>query len=244
MTVLVRSLLFAGASIAVMLTAGILLLPSLLVARRFAARVPPWFAGIQLFLLHRIAGVALEVRGVTDLPRGPCLIAAKHQSALEAYALVSLFPDACFILKRELLGLPVAGWFIAAMDVAAIDRGDGVASMRKVMARARAAVAAGRSLVIFPEGRRTRPGERIAYQRGVAGLYSALGVPVVPVALDCGLYWPPRRLRKRPGRAVIAFLEAIPPALARRRFLDELENRIETESRLLLAAGESPGHSG
>ena len=239
-----RSLLFLGASLGVMIIGGIVMLPALLFARRLASRTPSWFAGIQLFLLESIAGLALEVRGRKNLPAGAALIAVKHQSALDAYALVRLFPDACFVLKQEILDVPVVGWFIAAMDVIAIDRSAGTASLRQIMTNARRAVDEGKSLVIFPEGRRTAPGERVAYQRGVAGLYSALDVPVVPVALNCGLFWAPKRVRKRPGRAVIALLEAIPPALPRHKFMNELENRIETETSRLIVEAESLQRSG
>ena len=102
-----RSLLFLGASLGVMIIGGIVMLPALLFARRLASRTPSWFAGIQLFLLESIAGLALEVRGRKNLPAGAALIAVKHQSALDAYALVRLFPDACFVLKQEILDVPV-----------------------------------------------------------------------------------------------------------------------------------------
>ena len=116
------------------------------------------------------------------------------------------------------------------MGVLAIDRKRGPAALRKLIAGARKAVADGRHVVIFPEGTRTAPNARQPYHSGVAGLYGALDMPVVPVALNTGLFWPPRRVRKRPGRAVMAFLEPLPPGLPRRRFMTALEDRIETGS--------------
>lgn len=231
----VRSCAFLVLSLGVMVILGLTMLPALLLARRLAARVPVWFAGVQLFLLDVVAGLRLEVRGRNNLPGGPALIAVKHQSALETYALARLFPDACFVIKQEIARLPVVGWFVSAMDCLAIDRRAGLASLRRILGHAARVTDEGRCIVIFPEGTRTAPGERVAYQRGVAGLYAALGVPVVPVALNCGVFWPRRQIRKRPGCAVMAFLEAIPPALPRARFMEELESRIETGTSELVA---------
>ncbi len=237
----VRSCAFLVASLGVMVFLGLAMLPALLLARRLAARVPVWFAGVQLFLLDVVAGLRLEVRGRNNLPCGPALIAVKHQSALEAYALARLFPDACFVIKQEIVRLPVVGWFVSAMDCLAIDRRAGLASLRRIMGHAARVTDEGRCIVIFPEGTRTAPGERVAYQRGVAGLYAALGVPVVPVALNCGVFWPRRQIRKNPGCAVMAFLEAIPPALPRERFMEELESRIENGTSELIAEARGQG---
>ena len=231
----IRSCAFLVLSLGVMVFLGLTMLPALLLARRLAARTPVWFAGAQLFLLDVVAGLRLEVRGRNNLPDGPALIAVKHQSALEAYALVRLFPDACFVIKQEIVRLPIVGWFASTLDCLAIDRSAGLASLRRILGHAARVTSEGRCIVIFPEGTRTAPGERVAYQRGVAGLYASLGVPVVPVALNCGVFWPRRRIRKRPGCAVMAFLESIPPALPRAQFMEELESRIETGTIELVA---------
>ncbi len=237
----IRSCAFLTLSLGVMVFLGVTMMPTLLLARRLAARVPVWFAGAQLFLLDVVAGLRIEVRGRNNLPDGPALIAVKHQSALETYALLRLFPDACFIIKQEIARLPVVGWFISTMDFIAIDRSAGLAAMRRILVHAATVTNEGRCMVIFPEGTRTAPGERVAYQRGVAGLYTALGVPVVPVALNSGIFWPRRQFRKRSGCAVMAFLEAIPPALPRTRFMEELESRIETGTRELIAEARNRG---
>ncbi len=240
---LIRSCAFLALSLGVMVFLGVTTLPTLLLARRLAARVPVWFAGVQLFLLDVVAGLRIEVRGRNNLPDGPALIAVKHQSALETYALVRLFPDACFIIKQEIVRIPVVGWFISAMDCLAIDRSAGLSALRRILGHAAMVASEGRCMVIFPEGTRTAPGERVAYQRGVAGLYAALGVPVVPVALNSGVFWPRRQIRKTPGCAVMAFLEAIPPALPRARFMEELESRIESGTRKLVAEARNRGRS-
>ena len=233
--ILVRSWAFLVLSLGTMVAMGLTLLPTLVLARRFAARVPIWFAGVQLFLLGVVAGLRLEVRGRNNLPQGPALIAVKHQSSLETYALLKLFPDACFVIKQEIARLPVVGGFVSAMDCLAIDRRAGLASLRRMLEHAARVTGEGRCIVIFPEGTRTTPGSRVDYQRGLAGLYAALDVPVVPVALNCGVFWPRRQIRKIPGCAVMAFLDAIPPALPRSRFMEELESTIESATSALVA---------
>lgn len=223
---LLASLLFVVTVIAAMVPAAIVGLP-LLLWRRQAARFTRGFARFILALLGPLCGVTVVLRGMEHLGDGPVLIAAKHQSALETYVLTARLPDAGFVLKREILMVPLVGWYIAALEPIAVDRRAGASALRSMLAGARAAVAAGRSVVIFPEGTRTRPGRKAPYQPGVAALYGELGIPVVPLALDTGHVWPRRSLVKYPGRATLAFLEPIPPGLPKRAFLKLLEERIE-----------------
>ena len=229
-----RSLLFAAASPTLAAAVGLACLPLLALSRRRAARVAPWVAGVQLRLLRRLVGLSVETRGLGNLPPGPVVYAVKHQSALEAYALCALMPDACFVLKREIAAIPVAGRFVAAMNVIAVDRAGGAAALRDLLRRARAEVARGRSIVIFPEGTRTAPGERRPHHPGAAALYADLGLPTVPVALNTGVFWGRRRLVKRPGRAALAFLPPIAPGLPRRVFAERLAERMERETARLV----------
>jgi len=222
-----RSLAHVALSLTVMAAVGLGGLPLLLIDRRRAGAATRWFARFQIAALRVIAGIELDVRGLDTLPDRPVLIACKHQSALETYALTMLLPRACFVLKREIVQVPVAGWFIAAMDVIAVDRAGGAAALKSMVASARQAVGKGRSIVIFPEGTRTAPGERRRFHPGVAALYVGLDLPVVPVALNTGLYWRRRHILKHPGRAVITFMEPIAPGLDRKAFMAELQRRIE-----------------
>ncbi len=222
-----RSLAFSLLSVAAMAVAGLAFLPVVLASRRGGAAAARRFAAFQLGLLRLVAGLGLELRGLENLPAGPALLAVKHQSALETYALVRLLPGVCFVLKRELVSLPLVGLYIRALAPIAIDRTGGAGALRAVLRQARAAAGGGRKIAIFPEGTRSAPGERRPYRPGIAALYRELALPVVPVAVNTGLFWPRRRLAKRPGRAVVAFLPPLPPGLPRAAFMAELEGRIE-----------------
>ncbi|HEX8418316.1 MAG TPA: lysophospholipid acyltransferase family protein, partial [Methylobacterium sp.] len=145
--------------------------------------------------------------------------------------------DFSYILKRELLWIPLIGWYLARSGVVAIDRSKGARAMAVMNEAAAQAIRDGRQLIIFPEGTRRPPGVAPAYKPGICHLYAALGVPCLPVALNTGLYWPRRSLMRRPGTTVIEFLPAIPPGLDRAAFLDRVQERIESASNVLLAAG-------
>jgi 1-acyl-sn-glycerol-3-phosphate acyltransferase len=151
----------------------------------------------------------------------------KHQSAWDTLILPVVLGDPAVVIKRELLWLPFYGWYAARAGSIPIDRRGGAGTLRRMVAAAREAAAAARPIVIFPEGTRTAPGQRLTYQPGVAALYQSLGLPLVPAAVNSGLYWGRRSFVKRPGRIVLSFLEPIPPGLPRREVMRELESRIE-----------------
>jgi len=231
-----RSALFLALVLAAMFVAALAGLPLLLLSRRRAAALTRWFAALIVGLLRAICGVEVALTGLERLAGGPVLIAAKHQSSLETFVLAHRLPGARFVLKREILLVPLIGWYVAALEPIAVDRGAGAKALRTMVARARKAAAEGQDIVIFPEGTRTRPGQQAPYHPGVAALYGELGLPVVPVALDTGHVWPRRSPVKRPGRATIAFLEPIPPGLPRRAFMVLLQERIEAGCQALEAA--------
>lgn len=207
-----------------------------LVSRRAVIRLAQFWGRTTIWLLRVVAGIHVEFRGLENRPAGACIVAAKHQSALETLALVTVFPDFAYILKRELLWIPLIGWYLSRSGMVAIDRNRGAKAMATMNEAAAGAIRDGRQLIIFPEGTRRPPGAPPAYKLGITHLYAALGVPCVPVALDTGLYWPRRSLLRRPGKAVIAFLPPIMPGLERAAFLARLQERIEDASDALLAA--------
>jgi 1-acyl-sn-glycerol-3-phosphate acyltransferase len=171
----------------------------------------------------------------------------KHQSAWDTLILPVVLGDPAVVLKRELLLLPFYGWYARRAGSIAIDRKGGAAALRTMVAAARAAAAMGRPIVIFPEGTRTAPGERRPYHPGVAALYRSLGLPVVPVAVNSGLFWGRRAFMKRSGHITLAFLDPIPPGLPRRRLMQELEARIEAATAELereAAGGYAAGERG
>ena len=222
-----RALGFNLAFFAATALLGILGLPMLLAPRRWVMRFGRFWAATVLFLLKAIVGLDGEVRGLGHLPKGACLIAMKHQSAWDTLILPVLLGDPAVIIKRELFWVPFYGWYAARAGSIAIDRQGGAGTLRRMVAAARRTAAMGRPIVIFPQGTRTAPGEARPYQPGVAALYQALDLPLVPAAVNSGLFWGRRSFLKRPGRTVLEFMEPIAPGLPRRELMAELERRIE-----------------
>ncbi|WP_029006618.1 lysophospholipid acyltransferase family protein [Azorhizobium doebereinerae] len=236
---LLRSLLFQLLFYSVTILYMLVCLPVLPFISRQAmwhGIVLPW-ARITGFLLRVVVGTKVEVVGRENIPAGPLLIASKHQSAWETLALLPLFSDATFILKRELMWLPLFGWYLTKGRVIPIDRGARAAALKSMTARARAELATGRQIIIFPEGTRRPPGAPPAYKFGVAHLYTSFGVPCLPIALNSGLYWPRNALIRRPGTIRVEILPPIPPGLPRDAFFSRLQSDIETASDRLLAQG-------
>ena len=228
-----RSALFNGLMIGSMIIAGILCLPVLVISRKAARWITLTWCRWMFWLLRHVVGLSVEVTGTEHIVDGPAIYAAKHQSALETFKLPLVLPQADIVLKHELLMIPVVGWFMASVGTVPVDRGAGARALRAMLKRARASVAGGRSLLIFPEGTRTAPDTRRPFHPGVAALYGDLGLPVVPIALNTGLFWSRRAFRKRPGVARITFLPPIVPGLDRRKFVEALEQRIHDTSEQL-----------
>lgn len=216
---------------------GIAGLPFLLTPRRTAMRFGRFWAQAVLWALKVIVGLDGEIRGRKNIPSGACLIAMKHQSMWDTLMLPPLLGDPAVVIKRELQFVPFYGWYATRAGSIFIDRKGGAGALRRMMADAKRATAAGRPVVIFPQGTRTAPGAPVTaetpYQPGIAALYRELGVPLVPVAVNSGLYWGRRAFMKRPGRIVAEFLEPIPPGLPRREVMATLENRIEAATAAL-----------
>jgi len=206
---------------------GIAGLPLLVAPRRLVSRFGRFWAQTILALLKLIVGLDGEIRGRERIPPGGCLIAMKHQSAWDTLILPPLLGDPAVVIKRELQWVPLYGWYATRAGSIFIDRKGGAGALRRMVADARRALAAGRPVVIFPQGTRTAPGQSAPYQPGVAALYQALGVPLVPAAVNSGLYWGRRAFMKRPGCIILEFLEPIPPGLPRRALMQTLETRIE-----------------
>ena len=240
--IVLRSLVFNLAFYGVTVVLALLMLPALALPRGVYTIMTRRWARIVDALLVAIVGARIEVRGAGRL-QGPCLIACKHQSAWETIALNRLLADPCLVLKRELTWIPVFGWYLLKTRQVVVDRGGGARALKAMLRDARAAVAAGRQVVIFPEGTRVKPGATRPYQAGVAALYRHLGVPVVPVAVNSGLAWARRAFVKHPRLMVLSVLEPIPPGLGRRDFTARLQAAIETEARALEGEAISASHA-
>ncbi len=210
-------------------------LPCLLVPSPALIRAARIWVRVTFVLLAGLCRLRHEVRGLDNLPREPCIIASKHQSAWDTLVYCLLVDGPGFVVKRELLWIPLYGWYIRHAGCIPIDREGGAAALKTMIREARRALERGRYIVIFPEGTRVAPGARRPYHPGVAALYSQLEVPVVPAALNSGLFWGRRAFHKKPGRIVVEFLEPIAPGLSRPEFMATLEHRLEAASARLLA---------
>ena len=239
---LLRSLLFNLAFYVVTVVMILATAPVFALARpEICMRLVADWCQVGVFLLRTIAGTRLEVRGLANIPEGGVLIAAKHQSMFETFALIPYLRDPLYVLKRELIRIPFFGWYAAKVGMIPVDRDRGSSALRNLAARVRGALARGAEIIIFPEGTRRPPGAEPAYRGGIAHLYRAAEVPVVPMALNSGLFWPRRKLLRRPGTIIVEFLPPIPPGLSSRDFLARLQSAIESASdRLLLEAASAP----
>jgi 1-acyl-sn-glycerol-3-phosphate acyltransferase len=217
-------------------TAGMALLglPVLLASRRRAMTFGAGWAAAVLKLLAWTVGLRHEVRGREHLPPGPAIIAMKHQSAWDTFAVPVIFDDPAIVLKRELMLIPFYGWYLWKAGMIPVDRKAGAAALKKMVAAGERAAAEGRPIVIFPEGTRTAVGARRPYQPGVAALYRQLALPLVPVAVNSGLFWGRRQFLKRPGRITVEILPALPPGRERHAVMAELEERIEAATARLV----------
>ena len=231
----VRSILFAVVFIGWSVFAMLLALPALALSARLSRICTNLWADGVLVLLRLIAGISYEVRGWEHIPDTPCLIASKHQSAWETFALVTLLPRAAFIMKQELMRIPLYGRYARRVGMIGVEREKGAAALREITAMSQSAMADGRHVVIFPEGTRRAVGAPPDYKTGIGLLYKRLDAPCVPVALNSGSHWLNKSMLKRPGTIVLSFLPAIPPGAGTKEFLAELEESIEAETERLLS---------
>jgi 1-acyl-sn-glycerol-3-phosphate acyltransferase len=203
--------------------------------RKWAVRALQTWARSSIVLLRVICGIKMEVRGRENIPVGASLLAGKHQSLWETFAILPLLDDPCMVLKKELTYIPLFGWFAVKFGMIALERSAGSAALRNLIQRGREEKARDRQIVILPEGTRKAPDDPPDYKPGAAALYTALELPCVPFALNAGLFWPRRKFLRIPGTIVIEFLPAIPAGLPRKEFQRRLENVIERSTQALVA---------
>jgi len=236
--IVLRSLVFNALFYLVLAAYLVVAIPTLLMPRRCILALARQWARVDLAMLRIICGITVDWRGRDRIPPGAILVAVKHQSTWETFALLTLFPDPTFILKRELLWLPFYGWYARHAGMIPVERGGGKPALMAMAALARAALAAGRQIVVFPEGTRRPPGAEPRYKYGIAHLYAECGVPCVPIALDSGLFWARRRFMRYPGTIAVEVLDPIAPGLAVDDFFARLQREIETATaRLIKEAG-------
>ena len=212
--IMLRSVLFNTAFYANLILQMIVLTPVyFLLPRKRAYAIPKRWARSNHWLMEKIVGTTFEIEGFENIPEGGYILAPKHQSFWDTYALLPKLNDPVYILKRELLWIPLFGWYAAKQRMIPVDRGARGKVMLEVLRRAKEEMAAGRQLVIYPEGTRRPPGAEPEYKYGIARMYRDLGVPVVPVAMHPGLFWPRRSTQRYPGHFKVRILPAIQPGL-------------------------------
>ncbi len=235
---LLRSLLFHACFHLNTILHLIFCLPFLLLPRRIFWKAVHSWARVNHWLLRTICGTNFEIAGYERIPPGALLIAAKHQSTWETFALVTLFSDPLYLLKRELMWLPVFGWYVAKAEMIPVKRGGARAgALAAITERAKFEIARGRQIILFPEGTRRAIGAEPAYKYGLVHLYARLGVRCFPVALNSGLFWPRRKLVIYPGTIRMEFLEPIEPGLSEDAFKVRVQDEIESATARLVAQG-------
>lgn len=203
--------------------------------RKWSIRALQAWARSSIWLLRVICGTHMEVRGAEHIPQGPAMVAGKHQSFWETFALLPLVDDPCFVLKKQLTYIPLFGWFCLKFKMIAVDRGAGSSALRDLIARANQEVVRPRQIIIMPEGTRRGPDDPPDYKPGAAALYGQLNVPCVPFGLNAGLFWPRRKFLRFPGTIIVEFCPAIPAGFPRKEFQVKLQKAIETTSQKLIA---------
>jgi 1-acyl-sn-glycerol-3-phosphate acyltransferase len=233
---LVRSLIFVAWLYGTMALSGAVFAIPALISRRGVFGAMRMWSALTLWGLRTICGARVVIEGLEYLPKGPALIAIKHQAMLDTIIPGCFLDEPAYVLKYELLSAPIFGWYMKRADMIPIRRETQAKALREMLNAARKAAAEKRQIIIFPEGTRQNIGAPPVYKPGVAALYRDLGLPCTPVALNTGLVWPAHGVIRKPGVVTLRILPPIPAGLSRDEFMRELETRIETESEALLPA--------
>lgn len=235
----VRSLIFNLSMYLAMAVIGIVFSPFVLFSSNAAVFACHLYCYYVIWSARWMIGLKVEIRGTP--PTHEAMVAAKHQSFLDVLAIYGAVPRGKFIMKRILMYAPVLGWFGLRVGCIPVDRGKRGAAIIKMLADVKAGAVQPGQLIIYPQGTRVTPGMSAKYKTGTGALYRQLGQPCVPVALNIGLFWPKRGVYRKPGTAVVEFLEEIPAGLTQNEFMMLIETRIEEASdRLNAEAGFVP----
>lgn len=230
-----RSILFNTVFYANLILRMIFLSPIyFLLPRKKAYFVPKNWARSCHWLMEKIVGTTFEIEGLENIPKGGYILAPKHQSFWDTYALLPWLDDPVYILKRELMWIPLFGWYAMKQRMIPVNRGARGRIMAAVMERTKQEMLSGRQLIIYPEGTRRPPGAAPHYKYGIARIYRDLQVPVVPVVMHPGLFWPRTTTKRYPGHFKVRILPAIQPGLDPDTFFETLTGQLESASDALL----------
>lgn len=212
---------------------GILCLPFLFFPSKYLNKPTKiWISGIFI-LLKYLCKITHEVQGKENIPNHAVLVASKHQSAFETFALFFYLSNVIFIHKKQLFLIPVFGQYLKKMNMISIDRKGRASSMRKMLRQTKEKIKLGYSVIIFPEGTRKKPKEKPNYKSGFVGIYKELNTKILPVAVNSGKCWPKDTFIKKPGHIIIKILPTIDNNLDRKTVLYEVENKIEKETNII-----------
>jgi 1-acyl-sn-glycerol-3-phosphate acyltransferase len=233
--IVLRSVLFNIVFYLNLIAQMVLMTPAyFLLPRKKAFVIAKNWARSSHWLLDKLVGTSFEIQGMENIPKGGYIAAPKHQSFWDAYALLPYLDDPFYILKRELTWIPLFGWYLKKQRMVPVDRSARGKVMAAVMQRAKDEMNAGRQLIIYPEGTRRPPGAPPEYKYGIARLYRDLTVPIVPIVMHPGLFWPRRKFIRYPGHFKVRILPAIQPGMDPDAFLAHLVEVMETASDRLL----------
>ncbi len=205
----------------------IMTIPLLLVPSKYCWWVPKTWALTSLWLLKWLAGVDFEIRGLENKPAGGVVLASKHQSAWETFALMAISHRPSYIAKKELTYIPLFGWFLWKLQQITIDRKRGTDALKSMVPQVVKTVGEGRDVIIFPEGTRRPVGAKPVYKYGITAIYKELDAPIVPVALNSGVHWPRRSFLRKPGTIIMEVLPPMPKGLEDKDFKALLRQKIE-----------------
>ena len=230
-----RSIAYHCTSIPITLLMGIAYLPLLAMNHpKLKADIPLQWTGIMLYLQKKILKLDYTVHSEIDLSQAHGIFAAKHQSAWETIALWHILNRPVFVLKKELLSIPIFGWYLGKADNIVIDRSAGQKAIGQIIEQAMQYLTQGRSIVLFPEGTRTQAGATVRYKQGIANVYEALQPTIYPVALNSGVFWPRNSLIRKSGTVEMHVLSAMEQGLSKQEFMEELQRVIETQTAKLV----------
>ena len=235
--IIIRSVVFNVLFYLILVPYLMVAMPTLLLPRWGIIRLAQHWGRVNLHLLRIVCGITVDWRGLEKIPAGAFLVAAKHQSVWETFALLTLFRDPTYILKRELLWLPLFGWAAWRAGMIPVDRGGGKPALAAMAAHVRDALAAGKQIIIFPEGTRRPAGAEPKYKYGIAHLYGEGIAACVPIALNSGLFWPRRQFLRYPGTITVEILDPIAPGLPIDEFFERLQRDLEAATARLIAQG-------
>jgi 1-acyl-sn-glycerol-3-phosphate acyltransferase len=230
-----RSLLFQIWCYGTILVVGLICAPAALFDPRFFYVGGRGWARVTMFGARLFCGITWSVDGADLIPGHPTLVASKHHSTLDTMIPFLMFDRPTFVLKKELLSMPVFGWYARHLGIA-IDRDGAMSALKKMVGEAKLRVADGSPIIIYPEGTRQPVGAPPDYKPGVAAIYGLIGLDCLPMAHNGGMCWPSQGLMKHPGHVTFKVLPVIPAGLKRADFMARLETSIETATATLIAS--------